>query len=146
LRAGRACAAKDVALPRYGDESSSETLAVPRGTKLVVAFFVLNRQPGVWGDDADDFKPDRWIALNGDAPSDGLIHPKLGFLPFAYGSRTCIGYNLSLVEGKIIFQRLLQHYDLSPVPDFKPRIKSGISLTVENPHGIKVHFTKRPLR
>ena len=116
-------------------------LHITKGTKVIVPFFILNRQPGVWGKDAAEFKPDRWIDIS---TSDGLMQPKLGFLPFAYGSRTCIGYNLALVEAKIIFQRLLQKYDILPVPNFKPRILSGVSLTVENPHGIKVLFKQRP--
>ena len=136
-------AAKDIRLPRFGDPSNDAKLRVAKGTKVMVPFFILNRQPGVWGNDADDFRPDRWIDINGPQPSDGLMHPKLGFIPFAYGSRTCIGYNLSLVEGKLLLQRLLQKYTVLPVPNFKPRIQAGITLTVENPHGIKVQFKHR---
>ena len=57
--------------------------------------------------------------------------------------RTCIGYALALLEMRVFFGRLLDRYVLEDVPGFAPTIKAGVSLTVENPKGIKVRFRTR---
>lgn len=47
-------------------------------------FFSLKRTD-VWGEDANDFKPDRFLPENSE-----LRHP-YSFLPFGGGARNCIG-------------------------------------------------------
>ena len=44
---------------------------------------------------------------------------------------------------RVFFGRLLDRYVLEDVPGFAPTIKAGVSLTVENPKGIKVRFRTR---
>ena len=132
----RVCA-RDSTLP---DASGAEA-RVPRGARLVVPFFLLNRLPSTWGADAATFDPDRWAVDGGSAG--GLARAKAGFLPFGYGSRTCIGYGLALLEARVFFAKLLGAYDLAEVPGFSPTIKAGVSLTAENPKGIKVRFRRR---
>lgn len=128
----------DTTLPAAtGDE-----LRVPQGTRLVVPFFALNRLPHLWGPDAAEFNPDRWLDANNRTPTEGIQFYKNGFMPFGYGSRTCIGYTLALLETRAILARLLARYEITPVPGFVPKIKAGVSLTVENPHGIKICFNR----
>ena len=124
-------------------DDTGETKRVPRGARLLVPFFLLNRLPSIYGQNAADFDPDRWLDHQSAHRSDGVMVAKKGFLPFGYGSRTCIGYSLALLEMRVFFKRLLDRYDLDDVPGFAPTIKAGVSLTVENPKGIKVRFRRR---
>ena len=114
-----------------------------RGSRVLVPFFLMNRLPRLWGDDAAAFDPDRWLPHQRAHRSDGVMLASQGFLPFGYGGRTCIGYALALLEMRVFFGRLLDRYVLEDVPGFAPTIKAGVSLTVENPKGIKVRFRKR---
>ena len=132
-------AAVDAKLP----DAAGRDLDVPRGSRLLVPFFLLNRLPSIWGPTAADFDPDRWLPTQQAHRTDGVMLSKNGFLPFGYGTRTCIGYSLALLEMRVFFQRMLQRYDLLDIPGFAPTIKAGVSLTVENPKGIKVRFRKR---
>ena len=134
----RACA-RATDLP----DDTGATKRVPRGARLLVPFFLLNRLPSIYGNNAADFDPDRWFDHQSAHRSDGVMVAKKGFLPFGYGSRTCIGYSLALLEMRVFFKRLLDRYDLEDVPGFAPTIKAGVSLTVENPKGIKVRFRRR---
>ena len=124
-------------------DEKGRSLRVPAGSRAVVPFFLLNRLPKLWGDDAAQFVPDRWLASQQEKRSEGVMAVPKGFMPFGYGTRTCIGYGLALVEAKVFLPRLLAKYTLHEVPGFSPTIKAGISLTVENPKGIKVRFEKR---
>lgn len=36
-------------------------IAVPNGTTLFISIYGANADPGVWGDDAHEWKPERWL-------------------------------------------------------------------------------------
>ena len=55
----------------------------PEGTVLSVPTYSLHRDEGVWGEDADVFRPERWLEGEG-ADVSGLGR---GFNPFSYGPR-----------------------------------------------------------
>lgn len=130
--------AKAASLPTV----NGDKLKLPKDTRILVPFFALNRLPSLWGADAAEFNPDRWLETNQSTPSEGIQFYKNGFMPFGYGSRTCIGYTFALVEARAILTRLLARFELIPVPGFSPTIKAGVSLTVENPKGIKISFRR----
>ena len=110
--------------------------AIPQGARIIVPFFLLNRLPEVWGADAADFKPDRFLNITG-----GVAAPAQGFLPFGSGARSCVGQSLALLEARIFLRELLDEYELRPVPGFSPIIKAGVSLTSAG--GVRVRLVKR---
>ena len=62
---------------------------VPGGTRIGVNPGVIHFDKSVFGDDADTFRPERWI--EGDASNmDRYI------MQFGMGNRTCLGKNVSL--------------------------------------------------
>jgi cytochrome P450 len=40
-------------------------LPVPSGTKMLVSIEAYNRHPDIWGPDAGEFNPRRWLDANG---------------------------------------------------------------------------------
>ena len=80
--------------------------------------YVTTRPRQVWGADASQFKPDRWLENQRAKRSDAIFSTPKGFLPFGYGTRTCIGYGLAMVEARVFLPRLLSKYTLSEVPGF----------------------------
>jgi cytochrome P450 len=50
----------------------------------------MHRRKDMYGEDADVFKPERWLQ-SGD---DKRLRPKWVYLPFNGGPRTCIGRTL----------------------------------------------------
>lgn len=63
---------------------------VPKDTALAVPVEALNRDAKLWGPDADEFNPDRWLgnnALTGGAPNN------FAMLSFGAGPNICIGQN-----------------------------------------------------
>ena len=112
--------------------------SIPKGARLIVPFFLLNRLPEVWGADAASFKPDRFLDING-----GVAAPSQGFLPFGSGARTCVGQGLALLEARTFLRELLAVYELKPVPGFAPSIRAGVSLTSAG--GVRVRLVKRSM-
>ena len=111
-------------------------IVLPKGTTALVPLCIMNRDAKVW-DDPNEFRPERFENLE---ISDNSA--KHGFLPFGYGSRTCIGNTLALIEGAVMFTHLMRKVRFEPVEGFKPRIAAGISLVSQN--GIKVKCIMEP--
>ncbi|RVX69338.1 hypothetical protein B0A52_06933 [Exophiala mesophila] len=92
--------------------------AVPGGTNVSVNAAVIHMDKNIFGPDADQFRPERWI----DASPDQLKLMDRSFLAFGYGARTCIGKNISILEmGKFIPQ-IFRQFDMewaSPKPEWE---------------------------
>ncbi|KAH7883347.1 cytochrome P450 [Phlebopus sp. FC_14] len=72
-------------------------ISIPKGTRIVASIAAYNRNPEIWGEDAHEFNPDRW--LEGDkgrrAVSVGVYSNLMTFLG---GVRACIGWRFAVVE------------------------------------------------
>lgn len=38
-----------------------EEIAVPKGTRIQIGVYASNRSKAIWGDDAYEWKPERWL-------------------------------------------------------------------------------------
>lgn len=57
---------QDAVLPlsqpiRGTDGSTIRQLAIPRGTNIIIAIMACNRSKALWGEDAYEWKPERWL-------------------------------------------------------------------------------------
>ncbi|KAI5887036.1 cytochrome P450 [Schizophyllum commune H4-8] len=75
----------------------------PEGTVLSVPSYTLHRDEDVWGEDAEDFRPERWFER------DQALMQRT-FNPFSIGPRACVGKNLATLELQIIISSLLRRY------------------------------------
>ena len=105
-------------------------VTIPMGANLLIPMFLINRDPDIW-EKPSEFDPDRFEGKGNEFTS-----AKLGFFPFGYGSRTCIGNTLAQMESAVFICLLLRRFRLQEEPGFKPAIFAGISLTTSN--GINV--------
>lgn len=55
------------------------------GCVLLINIWAVHRNPRYWGDDAEVFRPERF--LDGAAAN----HHPAQYMPFSYGSRNCVG-------------------------------------------------------
>ncbi|CAA7047260.1 unnamed protein product [Microthlaspi erraticum] len=107
---------------------------VEADAKILISIYALGRMRSVWGEDASDFKPERWILDNG-----SLRHePSYKFMAFNAGPRACLGKHLAMLQMKIIAVEVIQKYDfkvveghkIEPVPSVILRMKHGLKVTV----------------
>ncbi|EJC98034.1 cytochrome P450 [Fomitiporia mediterranea MF3/22] len=102
---------------RYGRES--RTVRIRRGDIVSIPLAAVNRRKEVWGEDAMEFKPERW----GNLPSSTNTIPGLwsNILTFlngnpVNGNRSCIGYKFAIAEIKVFLYVLLRDLDFSIDP------------------------------
>lgn len=63
----------------------------------------MGRVKSVWGEDAEEFKPERWLDATR-LPSASDTPPGWnGLMAFSAGPRICIGYRLAVLEFKVQF-------------------------------------------
>jgi cytochrome P450 len=85
--------------------TSTETVAgvrIPRGAMVAVTPWIIHRHRALW-DDPERFDPARFLA---DAPS----RPRLAYIPFGAGPRTCIGMRLALAEIVLALATIARRY------------------------------------
>lgn len=80
-----------------------DKLIIAAGTTVTVPIQALNRSKLIWGEDALEFKPERW--LDGEAGLPRMAKEMQGFhhlLTFIDGQRTCLGKTFAVTEIKVM--------------------------------------------
>ncbi|XP_030501760.2 cytokinin hydroxylase [Cannabis sativa] len=107
---------------------------IPNGTNMWIDVVAMHHDPALWGEDVNQFKPQRF---KDDILFGGCNH-KMGFLPFGFGGRMCVGRNLSMMEYKIFLTLILSRFSfkLSPTYNHSP----AIMLSLRPTQGLPVLF------
>ncbi|KAH7890951.1 cytochrome P450 [Phlebopus sp. FC_14] len=138
----------DTVLPISGpirtvDGTVIRDVCVPKGTDIVVSILCANTDKAIWGDDAEQWKPERWLV---DLP-ESVVDAKLpgiysNMMSFLGGSRACIGFKFAEMEIKVVLAVLLEKFKFSlpqkvrwqmtivasPVVDGKARLPLNVEL------------------
>ncbi|KAI9268173.1 cytochrome P450 [Phascolomyces articulosus] len=110
---------------------------IKEGTTVAYSAYVLGRSKKIWGSDAKDYSPERWIDKSGK-----LRRETQGRWPvFSGGPRVCLGQNLAILEAIIAMATMLQKYKFSLVPGQDITYLS--SLTFPMKYGLKVYIQQR---
>ena len=80
---------------------------VPKGMLILMPLAVLHRNKQVWGDDSDEFRPERWEEDDFDAKV--ASH----FMPFSIGRRNCIGKDFAMNEMALLAAAVYRNFKLS---------------------------------
>jgi cytochrome P450 len=99
------------ALPPADPTYPSMSLAplyMPKNTTFTYMPFLTQRNPALWGEDADVFDPERW--LDPERLGRFTANPMM-FTPFSAGPRICLGQNFAYHEASYFLVRLLQQFD-----------------------------------
>ncbi|KAF8962912.1 cytochrome P450 monooxygenase CYP63 [Flammula alnicola] len=102
----------------FSDPSEQQPLYMPAQTTIVYLPLLTQRNPALWGEDADEFDPDRWI--DPDRIAKFVANPTM-FTPFSAGPRICLGQNYAYNEMSYFLVRLLQQFDrFTLASEFQP--------------------------
>ncbi|KAL5699141.1 hypothetical protein ACHQM5_030082 [Ranunculus cassubicifolius] len=88
-------------------------ISVPPDMDLVLPILLVHHDHDLWGEDADEFNPERF--------SEGILKAtkgKVSYFPFSWGPRICIGQAFALTEAKMALAMILQKFSFKLSPTY----------------------------
>lgn len=109
---------------------------LPAGTELVIPILKNHIDGKIWGDDALEFRPERFRR-----ESFEKIHP-YAYLPFSGGHRKCPGVKHAMSTIKIFISRIIMEYKVSTELKYS-EIEFVMQSTLKTKQNIMILFEKR---
>ncbi|XP_047959799.1 cytochrome P450 71A6-like [Salvia hispanica] len=106
---------------------------VARGTQVMINAWAINKDPASWGEDAEEFRPERFLDSSVD-----LRGQHLQFIPFGAGRRGCPGITFTLAVNELALAKLVHKFDFGlpggvRVEDLDMSEASGVSVRRKSP-------------
>ncbi|KAK5939217.1 hypothetical protein PMZ80_008520 [Knufia obscura] len=115
---------------------------VPGGTELAVNAHVLHKDQAIFGQDADVFRPERWLVKEGDEKGEARIKAMdRHMFQFGGGAHVCIGRNLAILEMNKVLPQILRRYKFELNYPGRPMKKHSTFFVVQE--GLEVSIEKR---
>jgi cytochrome P450 len=108
---------------------------IKNGTYIQINSYTLHRIKNLWGDNANEFYPERW--LNKEYTKN--LHP-YQYIPFHSGPRRCLGEKLALNEASILICKILLKYKFTFIENKKIQYSNSLTLPIQN--GLFVNIIK----
>ncbi|CAH0057000.1 unnamed protein product [Clonostachys solani] len=80
------------------------------GCYVYVNYPIIHRDPAVYGENANEFFPERWLNTK---DGEGAKVPAGSWRGFERGRRNCLGQELANIEARVIVVMVAHRYDLS---------------------------------
>jgi cytochrome P450 len=119
---------------------------VPQGTILGVNPYLVCRNKSVWGADAEEFRPERWLRDEAAGETDEQFSARLrqmndADLSFGAGSRICLGKSMGLMQVYKVVATIVTLYDVELVdPEREWKV---INSWFPRQEGLEVRISKR---
>ncbi|KAJ7438339.1 cytochrome P450 [Mycena latifolia] len=92
-----------------------ERLPIRKGAVLTTSILYTNLSKTIWGEDAAEFKPERWSNESEGVPASAKEYPGYHhMMTFLEGPRTCLGKGFALAEMKIVLSLFVRMFVFSP--------------------------------
>ncbi|KAF9230508.1 cytochrome P450 [Melanogaster broomeanus] len=144
-------ARKDILLPfstpiKGVNGAEMRDIVVPKGTNIFISILAANRNREIWGEDALEWKPDRWLKPLPSSVTEAHIPGIYSHLmTFLGGGRACIGFKFSQLEMKVVLSVLLESFRFKPCHEIvwtmglsAPRIKDSKDETYQLPLNVEL--------
>ncbi|EIM80363.1 cytochrome P450 [Stereum hirsutum FP-91666 SS1] len=112
-------ARKDIMVPldvptTVGNSPVSE-IFIPEDTTVFIGMRAINTDPLIWGPDANEWKPERFLNPLPESVTDARVPGVYAnLLTFLGGGRACIGFKFSQMEMKIVLSLLISTFKFTP--------------------------------
>ncbi|KAA1478646.1 cytochrome P450 [Dentipellis sp. KUC8613] len=105
----------------------TDSVVVAKGTEITVPIRAMNMSTALWGPDAREFKPERWLQGVDGVPA----HEVSGYkhlLTFSDGPRICLGKGFAVAEFKAVLSVLIRDYIFELQDPSQTKLDAHVSL------------------
>ncbi|KAJ7176940.1 cytochrome P450 [Mycena filopes] len=111
-------------------------IAIKQGQSLFVSIASYHRLTSIWGADAAEFRPSRWLA--GEPCKGTALGPYASLLSFLAGPGVCLGWRFALLELQVFATELVRNFVLSLPEDDSVRARFSLTLVPKTADGAQV--------
>lgn len=107
-------ASQDDAIPlgapiRDANGELQNNIRIQKGDQVQIPVLLINKSTKIWGQDADEFRPERWENIPAEASSIPGIAPNL--MTFFGGPRACVGHRFAVAEMKALLFHIVRGFE-----------------------------------
>lgn len=113
---------------------------IPEGTDIIISIWYINRSPEIWGPDAGQFRPERWITEEGKPNQNGGASSNYDFETFLHGPRSCIGQGFAKAEMRCLLAAMVRAFSWSLAMDDALVLPRGV-ITIKPESGMYLKLT-----
>ncbi|KAL4962776.1 cytochrome P450 [Aspergillus stella-maris] len=140
---------QDTVLPRGGGLDGLSPIVVPAGAEISLPHYPLYRRKDIFGEDADEFVPERWLEPEEEHQGQDQAAQRAwtqqceSYLPFSIGKRACPGRPIALETVRYVAVRLVQEFSrISDESDNRPW-QENCGATLQSKFGAVVAMKRR---
>ncbi|KAF7302467.1 PAH-inducible cytochrome P450 monooxygenase [Mycena chlorophos] len=121
-----------------------DKLVLRKGQYVALGVASYHRSEQLWGTDALDFKPSRWLSST--SPCTGpALGPYANLLTFSGGFRPCIGWRFAVLEMQVLLSEIVANFSVSPSLDPEDVVKplyagALVPITTKNKKGLVLNL------
>ncbi|KAJ5177652.1 Cytochrome P450 [Penicillium coprophilum] len=112
---------------------------IPAGTTIGCHARVIHLDKDVYGEDAEDFRPERWLEASGDQRK---VMERCGIW-FGSGKHTCIGQHFARAKTMKVLAMMLMKLDISDADETAKMVSGAVSSTRAPTHAYYIKVKKR---
>ena len=121
-------AIRNTVLPVGGGHDGQSPVFLQKGDVVALNIWGLHHDREIWGDDVDEFKPQRWVDKR----------PMWDFVPFSGGPRICPAQQQVLTQAVYVLLRLVREFSGIENRDPTQEYVESTKMTVESRNGIQI--------
>ncbi|KAF9172093.1 hypothetical protein BGX21_005455 [Mortierella sp. AD011] len=116
------------------DDVLPNGVEIKKGESFLWSPWTMGRDTNIWGPDAKEFNPDRWLQGESVSPTK--------FPAFHAGPRTCLGQQFATIEAITVMSILFRQFNFELVdPNSEVHYAAGLTLPVAN--GLPIRVSRR---
>ena len=122
------------------DDRLPDGTLVRAGDRVTYFPYGMGRMEELWGEDWDEFKPNRWAESYDKTCCRVLkkVNP-FKFPVFQAGPRVCLGEEMAYVQMKYIVASILDRFEIEPIPTDKPDFVPMLTAHMAGGMQVRVH-------
>ncbi|EKM75454.1 hypothetical protein AGABI1DRAFT_132240 [Agaricus bisporus var. burnettii JB137-S8] len=110
-------------------------IVIPKGTMFYIPIRVVNTWKVIWGEDAEEYHPERWLNL----PK--TYNSMFSLLSFIAGPHACIGKTMAINEMKAVLSGLIVNFEFEPAYEGQ-KAKPAAAITMKPTDGMPLRVRR----